>query len=470
MLFQNLNFLLLCGLAWLCYWRWPRLRLGVLAIANAVFYLAAGWANLLLFVVASAGTYWLGRRVSDPGAKWALWAGVGLNVANLAFFKYALFLSASLHAALPLPILDPGWAIHIVLPIGISFYTFQHISYLIDRRTRGLEPAPNYLHFWVYISFFGHSVAGPIMRGHEFLPQVAAASEARPAPEGIRYGLALFALGLSKKLLVADSLAAQVDLLFGRAGSLSFGEAWVAAVLFAFQIYFDFSAYSDMAVGIGHMFGFRLPQNFRTPYLSADPAEFWRRWHVTLSSWIRDYVYIPLGGSRSGMLKGTLAVLIAMLVSGLWHGAAWTFVAWGAYHGLLLVGHRAWRKLKGRLGWDVLDGKLYHMFAVAGFFVLTCLGWVLFRATSFADAAAMLRAMVDLGDIASLGQVKRWLALSAVLFALHVIEFQFRQRETQLGAWWRRFPSPIRGMAYGGMAFVWMIAYASPKDFLYFKF
>jgi alginate O-acetyltransferase complex protein AlgI len=468
--FQNLSFFILCAVAWLCYWRWPRLRLGVLAIANAVFYMAAGWANLLLFVLASAGTYWLGGRVAEPGARWALWAGIGLNVANLAFFKYAQFLSTSLHAALPLPMFDPAWATGILLPIGISFYTFQHISYLVDRRLKGLAPAASYTHFWVYIAFFGHSVAGPIMRGHEFLPQVAGAPAARPDPAEIRYGLAIFALGLSKKLLVADRIAAQVDLLFGRAGSLTFGEAWVAAVLFAFQIYFDFSAYSDMAVGIGHMFGFRLTQNFRTPYLSASPGEFWRRWHVTLSAWIRDYVYIPLGGSRAGLLKGTLAALVAMLVSGLWHGAAWTFVAWGAYHGGLLVGHRAWRAFRARLGWTAPDGKVYHAAAVAGFFALTCFGWVLFRASSFGDAAAMLGAMVDLGDVASLGQVKRWLALAAFLFALHIAESYVRQRETQLGAAWRLFPSPLRGVAYGGLALIWMITYASPHDFIYFKF
>jgi alginate O-acetyltransferase complex protein AlgI len=471
MLFQNLTFFLFCAVTFAIYWRFAGARLWVLAFANALFYMAAGWENLLLFLVASATTYWLGQRVTGPSGRLALATGIALNLANLAFFKYATFLTGNMHAVFPVPFLDPQLVAGLLLPIGISFYTFQHISYLVDRRTKDLPAAPNYLHFWVYISFFGHSIAGPIMRGHEFFPQIAETVAKRLDTRELKYGLYLFMMGLFKKVAIADQLAQHVDAFFLTPATLSFGEAWVAALLFAFRIYFDFSAYSDMAVGIGHMFGYRLNMNFKTPYVAGNASEFWSRWHITLSSWIRDYVYIPLGGNRHGVARQQLNLMLAMLASGLWHGAAWTFVAWGAFHGLLSVGQRGWATIKAKLGWRVFESKPYRAIAVFAFFLLVTWGWVLFRATTFPDALAMMRTMLDVGAVASLWRMKGFLTVIAGLYALHWVEYWVREREGTIGAWWHaKVPALVQGTAYAAFVLLLMVADHGGQDFIYFKF
>lgn len=471
MLFQNLSFFLFCAVTFAVYWRFSGARLWVLALANALFYMAAGWENLILFLVASATTYWLGKHVTGEGCKLALGLGIVLNLANLAFFKYAAFLTGNLHAVFPVPFLDPELVEGLLLPIGISFYTFQHISYLVDRHTKALPEAPNYLHFWVYISFFGHSIAGPIMRGHEFFPQIAETVAKRLNASEIQYGLYLFLLGLFKKVAVADQLAPHVDGFFGAATRLTFGEAWVAAFLFAFRIYFDFSAYSDMAVGIGHLFGYRLTMNFKTPYVAANASEFWSRWHITLSSWIRDYVYIPLGGNRHGVARQQLNLVLAMLASGLWHGAAWTFVGWGAFHGLLSVGQRGWSALKAKLGWGFFEGRAYKAIAVGVFFLLVTWGWVLFRAASMSDALTMMRTMLDLTQLGTLMHMKSFLAAIAALYALHWVEYAVREREAAIGAWWqRKVPALMQGVAYAAFVLLLMVVDHGGQDFIYFKF
>jgi alginate O-acetyltransferase complex protein AlgI len=471
MLFQNLSFFVLCAVTFALYWRVPKARLWVLAAANAVFYVAAGWENLCLFLGASALTYALGQHVTGPRGKLVMWAGIVLNVANLAFFKYAGFAATNLHALWPVPLLDPRVVSGLLLPIGISFYTFQHISYLVDRRVKALPSAPNYLHFWVYISFFGHSVAGPIMRGAEFFPQIADTIHKRLDGAELRYGLYLFGLGLFKKIAIADHLAPHVDAFFANPGGLSFGEAWAAAFLFAFRIYYDFSAYSDMAVGIGHMFGYKLAVNFRTPYVAANASEFWSRWHVTLSSWIRDYVYIPLGGNRVGVVHQQANLMLAMLASGLWHGAAWTFVLWGAFHGALQVGQRVLKGVKARLGWAVFGGRAYRAVAIVGFFVLTTYGWVLFRATSLPDALTMMRTMLDVTNVGSVLAVKGVYLTILGLYGLHWAEWAVREREAELGAWWQaRVPAIAQGAAYAAVVLWLMVVHSGGQDFIYFKF
>ncbi|MDB5096320.1 MAG: hypothetical protein JWM80_741 [Cyanobacteria bacterium RYN_339] len=464
MLFQSAVFVWFLVLTLAAYWTFPRARLPLLAVANATFYVAAGWQNLSLFLAASLATYGIGRHVDGPRGRAWVALGITANVANLAWFKYAGFLASNLPAWLPW-----GGLVPVLLPIGISFYTFQHISYLVDRRQRGLPNAPNYLHFWVYIAFFGHSIAGPIMRGHEFFPQIAATPALRFDAERARVGLELFLLGLAKKLLVADQVVSLVDGLFGRVWTLGAQDAWLAATLFAFQIYYDFSAYSDMAVGIGHMFGFTLTQNFRTPYVAAGPGEFWQRWHITLSAWIRDYVYIPLGGNRAGVARGQLNLFIAMLASGLWHGANWTFVLWGAYHGALLLGQRGWRGLLGRLGWRPA-GRAYHLLAVGAFFLLTVIGWVPFRAPGLEEALWMLGSMAGFHGA---GNPVGWRlgALVAGLMLLHLGEYALRERLAGFRALWRtRPPAVALGTAYALAACCLMGASDGVKAFIYFRF
>ncbi len=471
MLFQSLSFILFCLATLTLYWRLPAARLWLLAFANALFYASAGWPNLVLFLVASLTTYALGEAVTGPRGRALMGFGIALNVANLAFFKYAGFVTANLYPWLPLPFLDPVWVRDVLLPIGISFYTFQHISYLVDRRYRALAPAPSYLQFWVYISFFGHSIAGPIMRGHEFFPQIAETTRKAFDAHAFRLGLGLFAWGFFKKVAIADHLAPGVDRLFAAPWHLSFADAWSAALLFAFQIYYDFSAYSDMAVGIGLMFGYTLRQNFRTPYVAADASEFWRRWHITLSEWIRDYVYIPLGGNRSGVARAQLNLFLAMLISGLWHGASWTFVLWGAWHGALLLGQRGLGALKRRLGWGVFTGLAYRVSAIGAFFLLTSAGWVLFRAPDLDVAVAMLGAMGAFWTFDATRATAQMGLLLTSLYALHWAEWAARERwPDQVRGWLNDTPAPVRGLVYAAAVLVTMMSYGTDQDFIYFRF
>jgi alginate O-acetyltransferase complex protein AlgI len=249
--------------------------------------------------------------------------------------------------------------------------------------------------------------------------------------------------------------------------ALTLGEAWAAALCFSFQIYYDFSAYSDMAVGIGLLFGYELRRNFLTPYVAADPAEFWRRWHVTLSEWIRDYVYIPLGGNRGRYLSASTTLMIAMLASGLWHGANATFVLWGAWHGLLLVGHRVWRARPGAQP----AGTIRRNLSRVGLFGLVTLGWVLFRAPDVDAAAAMLLTMLDPAGLGTLASVKKLLALAAGLYALHALEAWVRTDEVGWGRWWiGRTPWPLQGLAYAAIALALMATYPAAQAFIYFRF
>lgn len=470
MLFQTVSFLLFCVITFAAYWRLRPGRIGVLAIANGLFYLVAGWPNLVLFVAASYATYRIGRHVAGVRGKPLLVLGIVLNLCNLCFFKYAAFLGSTISPWLAWPWLAPAFLHQILLPIGISFYTFQNVSYLVDRRTKELAAAPSYLHYWVYIAFFGHSIAGPIMRGHEFLPQVERASASRFDGAQFQYGLYLFLLGLLKKVVVADALAPTVNHFFGRAATLNFGEAWTAALLFGFQIYFDFSAYSDMAVGIGKFFGFELSVNFRTPYLAANGGEFWSRWHITLSQWIRDYVYIPLGGNQCHSGRQQLNLMLAMLASGLWHGAAWTYVFWGGYHGLLLIGQRQLGQLKTALGWRFFQSRAYHVCAVASFFMLSTGGWVLFRAQSLDDAINMGAAMANVGALTTAWAERGWLFLAAGLFFLHWAEFQLRRDEQGLAQRCRELPVVVQGLAYASLILLVMLSVHGANDFIYFKF
>ena len=287
-------------------------------------------------LVGQIGATWLLALLQErTGARAWLIAGVVLNLASLGTFKYLDFMLASLETAtgIVLP------RANIVLPIGISFFSFQLISYLIDRM-RGDAPIYPFRPFALFVLLFPHLIAGPIVRHNELVPQFAE----DPLREGLwqRFGtgLILFTLGLAKKVLLADKLATVADPLFaagGAARALTFGESWTAALAFSFQLFLDFSAYTEMAIGIALMFGLLLPENFRRPYIATDLRDFWRRWHISLSKFLRDYLYIPLGGSRAGAARYVFATMATMGLCGLWHGAGWTFVAWGLWHGVGLI-------------------------------------------------------------------------------------------------------------------------------------
>ncbi len=375
------------------YWAVPRRtwKLGYLTAMSFLFY--ALWdVRFVPLLVASAAVDFLvaqrieaARSAQGPGrAKQWLLVSIIFNLGVLGFFKYAMFFAENARSIFDLagiPVTIPGF--QIVLPVGISFYTFQTLSYTIDVY-RGQVPATrNFLKYTCYVTMFPQLVAGPIVR-YAKLDEQLDALPARPHRGLLVTGSTLFILGLSKKILVADTVARYSEPLWANPAALTTVQAWYAALGYTIQLYFDFSGYSDMAIGLGALLALRFPINFNAPYQAVNISDFWRRWHISLSTFLRDYLYIPLGGNRSGARRAQINMLIVMLLGGLWHGAAWTFVVWGLYHGLLLAGYR-----QVQPGWDRMP--LAAQKAATLFLVV--LGWVVFRAESLADAGAVYKAM-----------------------------------------------------------------------------
>ncbi|HSF18194.1 MAG TPA: MBOAT family protein [Vicinamibacteria bacterium] len=387
----------------------------VLTLGSYLFY---GWANPLFVVLLLASTVvdyvcglalvgvgpvWLARLVRaprtaelwasplvplspdaprSPRQRLALWCSVVTNLSLLGFFKYFNFAAENVAAVaswLGVPGLELDRIVRVTLPLGISFYTFQSMSYTIDIYRGRVTPLRNLIDFACYVSMFPQLVAGPIIRFSEVADQLVRRSH---TVAKFSRGIAFVSLGLAKKVLLANPCGSLADVAFG-AGSITPWDAWYGVTAYAFQIYFDFSGYSDMAIGLGLMLGFVFPKNFDSPYVSASITEFWRRWHISLSTWLRDYLYIPLGGNRRGELRTYANLGVVMLLGGLWHGAAWTFVAWGGIHGLLLALER-WQ------GKDAWYRRLPRPARVAVTFFIVLITWVFFRSPDFPSAARYL--------------------------------------------------------------------------------
>ena len=335
----------------------------------------------------------------------ALVIPVCVDLCLLGFFKYAGFAMRSMQWLADavgidarLPVFD------IVLPVGISFYTFHTITYIVDSYRRVIKPTRNLFEFSAYVSLFSQLVAGPIVRFRQIeadLENLAGAARKK----WLTLGLSYFLIGLVEKVLLADSLATFVDPAFNSYAGLSSAGAWLTMLAYSFQLYFDFCGYSDMAIGLGFLFGLRIPLNFNSPYKAVDPSDFWRRWHISLSSCLRDYLYISFGGNRHGNLATYRNLMLTMLIGGLWHGANWTFVVWGAYHGLLLVIYRLVPRL-----WDLLPRPLAQL----QMFVLVLVGWVFFRAPTFSVAGTLLTTMFT----PTAGEVPARLPVLAVLLVI----------------------------------------------------
>ena len=370
MVFSTPDFLFLfLPAVWLIFWLLAlfakqHLLLGWLGLASLVFYGAWDITLLPLLVGSMVVNYWLAGYVSRPNRAW-LWLGVGFNLGLLGWFKYSLFF-------LSLAELPPQSFSPLVLPLGISFFTFQQIAYLVDIRQGAVQRGP-FSVYGVFVSFFPQLIAGPIVHYRDIAPQLARLQ--RPSASAIRCGLLLLALGLAKKLIIADNLAPYVDQLYAApAASIVAGDTLMAGWSYGLQLYFDFSGYADMALGLALLFGIKLPENFSSPYKATDIQMFWRRWHITLSRFLRDYLYVPLGGNQHGLPRHLLALMATMLLGGLWHGAGWQFVVWGGVHGVLLAIIVVWRRLSPfrlpfAVGWALT-------------FVAVMLAWVPFRATS----------------------------------------------------------------------------------------
>jgi D-alanyl-lipoteichoic acid acyltransferase DltB (MBOAT superfamily) len=402
----------------------------------------------------------------EPGrrAKLCLWAAVGVNLAILALFKYTNFLLDNAGTlARALGAVDTSWHVRLALPVGISFYTFQGMTYVIDIHRKRLRPTPRLLDFALFMAFFPVILAGPIERAGRLLPQIVA-----PRPfRGHEAAIFLILRGLFKKAALADGAAVTANAVFGAAGPVTWIDAVAGTFFFAIQLYCDFSGYSDMALGIARLFGIELTTNFRTPYLSSSPAEFWTRWHVSLSSWFRDYVFFPLGGPYGGALRWIRNVMITFFVTGLWHGAAWNFVLWGLYHGALLTAYRLGESV--RKGRAVARGPLLGAASIAGFFVLTCYGWVLFRAQSLAQIGALTRTLLlDFGNLRLTAPLppETTLAGLPLLFVLEVTEFRLGGRRIE-----EALPVPVWTAAYAVMIFALLLgAGAVSSQFVYFTF
>jgi D-alanyl-lipoteichoic acid acyltransferase DltB (MBOAT superfamily) len=401
MLFNTFHFAYFFAILFPIYWALPHRPQNYLLLA-ASYYFYACWDPrfLALLVLSTVMDYGCGLAVDaieEPRKRKLFVAlSMALNLGMLGYFKYFNFFAESLHAALARGGVNVALGhLEVVLPIGISFYTFQSMSYVIDVYRRDIKPTRNLIQFAAFVSFFPHLVAGPIMRPTALLPQVA-----RPRTFNLQQfyqGSYLIFWGLTKKVVIADNLSKHiVEPLFNQWPTIDGGLAVIAIYAFAFQIYCDFSGYTDAARGIAKCLGFELALNFNLPYFATSPQDFWSRWHMSLSTWLRDYLYIPLGGSRGSQVKLYRNLMLTMIIGGLWHGAAWTFVLWGAYHGLLLVAHRLARPWLDRIHpTEPIDRACWRLVRVVATFHMICFGWLLFRAQSLAQVKGMLRAIID---------------------------------------------------------------------------
>lgn len=358
-----------------------RLKLLYVLLFSLFYYYKCNGVFLGVLLVTTLLDFGVARRLAashGTGKRKALVAlSVVINLSILGYFKYTNFFLGSIAAAL-----GEGYApLSIFLPIGISFYTFQSIAYVVDVYRRDLEPTDSLLEYAFFLSFFPQIVAGPIVRASTFFPQIRA-SQTSLGPDAMRRGLFLVLRGLAKKALIADFVGVYADLIFKQPTAYAAPEVWLGVYGYAVQIYFDFSGYSDMAVGMAKMVGFDLPENFRVPYRARNITYFWQRWHITLSQWLRDYLYIPLGGNRGGELKRYRNLMLTMLFGGLWHGASWSFVAWGGLHGAALCAHKLWRDRMG----EASTSSVARGVAWLGTFHFVAATWIFFRAPSFAGA------------------------------------------------------------------------------------
>lgn len=454
-----------------------RQRAALMLAASLIFYASWKPAYLLLLLASLTVNYRLYQRVLATRSRSWLTLAVVLNLALLGTSKYLAFMTETAFdlaglAGLAAPSNAPSW-MHWALPLGISFYTFHMLSAMFDAFSGVWAKPVNFSRWCLYVTFFPHLIAGPILRPGQLIDQLG---ELAPLNgENFRLGGTIFAAGLIKKTLFADNLAPIADVAFNSPGSLDIISSWIGTLAFAFQIYFDFSGYSEMAIGLALLFGVKLPRNFLYPYISRNPSEFWRRWHITLSLWLRDYLYIALGGNRQGRGRTAFNLMTTMVLGGLWHGANWTFVVWGALHGSYLIGHRLLNAMFERVG-VVSGGAVNRLLSLAGMpltFGLVLVTWVFFRAPSFADAWTVLTAMAGLREATGAALSFRLyevciVGLAALLVIVEPYLVGFSERHG-IGWWWR-VPFWIRGGAYAGLVLSIVAFGGTTQKFIYFDF
>jgi len=472
-LFNSLTFVVFFALVLSLYWsmRSWNARKNLLLVASYIFYGAWNPPFAALLFSTTALDFYLGRKmgkVNEPRERrvW-LWISVAVNLSMLGFFKYGNFLLENFTWALARggiqykpPHLD------VFLPIGISFYTFHSLSYTLDIYRGVMKPTRSMRDFTLAVSFFPQLVAGPIVRAGDFLPQL----EAPPQPQNGRFlwGLLLMTLGLFEKVVLADTLlAGSADRVFSYAGPLMALDSWTGVIAFAGQIFCDFAGYSTCAIGAALCLGFHLKDNFRFPYAAIGFSDFWRRWHISLSTFLRDYLYIPLGGNRSGAARAMINLVIVMFLGGLWHGAAWTFVVWGLLHGSYLAIERLLKALVKRPAWiNTFAGKLLLGLIT---YVAVLIAWVYFRSSNFETASRMIGGMFGIhARPDAILSTREILQVAIVTFGLLIAHWSMR--ETSIEAVVGRLPRWVVGSVWFLMACAIILTQGNSNAFIYFQF
>jgi alginate O-acetyltransferase complex protein AlgI len=466
-----LFFLVVATVYWLMPRRWKTLRVWWLVLASFHFY--AAWSAELAFLVlgTTVADYCFARLMNDVRLRrlrlMLLLTSVGMNLGILSYFKYCDFFLQSINSALTKAGYDPAFAtLTVLIPFGISFYTFEAISYAVDVYRGKVKPERSLPHFLLFILFFPHLVAGPIVRAGDFLRQAH-----RPKRWNwlrVQVGVQLFLLGVFKKMAIADRMAQFCDPVLAASNDFNTSAVWLAVLAYAVRIYADFSGYSDMALGLAHLLGYRLTTNFDLPYLSANVSEFWRRWHISLSSWLRDYLYIPLGGSRGRALATQRNLMLTMLLGGLWHGAAWSYVVWGGLHGLFLIVHRqfrAWCEPRPRFAAALETGPGTALRILFTFFCVS-MAWVFFR-PDVQGALDVLSRMFAYspGQPLLLSNRSLWYTVGFVFGCMWLWRWGVVQRV------WLRMPPAAMGAGYAVcLCAAMLLAPPVGKTFIYFTF
>jgi alginate O-acetyltransferase complex protein AlgI len=449
-------------------WRVKKINL---LIASYIFYGAWSPPFVLLILISTAidwkAAQWIHAAKTEGGRRLALMLSVAANLGFLGYFKYGEFLLSNFSALMKSFGVDyaaPEW--NIILPVGISFYTFQTMAYSLDVYLRRAAPTKSLLDFSLFVTFFPQLVAGPIVRPSQLVPQFA--EPKRASAQQFYWGAALIVIGLFEKVVLADSfLAPAADAAFGAKGALAPLDAWTGVLAFSGQIFFDFSGYSTTAIGAALCLGFALPNNFNFPYAAIGFSDFWRRWHISLSTWLRDYLYIPLGGNQKGRARTYINLMITMLLGGLWHGASWTFVVWGGLHGLYLSAERFLREAIPAQDWFK---SLWFKVAMALLtYFLVNITWVFFRAQDFSAASLYLASMFAFAP-----EPKKVLYLNEIIPAAIVIAgmvfTHWRMRDTSMEAVVEKTPAWVIGVVLTFMLFMLVITQGSDSAFIYFQF
>lgn len=454
-----------------------------LALASLVFYGYWNPAYVGLLLGSIAFNYCFGLWISggESQRKALLITAIASNLTLLGYYKYSNFFLSTINNISQLNFTGED----IILPLGISFFTFTQIAFLVDTYERKAKEY-SFVHYALFVTYFPHLLAGPILHHKEMMPQFGKPSTYRFNHEDLTIGLTIFCIGLFKKVVIADNFGKTPDAVFSATYDLTFGEAWGGALCYSLQLYFDFSAYSDMAIGISRMFGIKLPLNFNSPYKAVNIIDFWRRWHMTLSRFLRDYLYIPLGGNRKGKMRRYMNLMITMLLGGLWHGANWTFIIWGGIHGLLLVANHAWHAFRRMLGQDPSKplSIFWRSLAILLTFTVVTIAWVFFRSDSTQQAIDMIEVMMGVNGfiMSSANGLTSGRTISIILVGMLIVWFMPNTQEimhrfspafdtsTIKNKWLAWRPSRTFVALHVLIALVALLSFSKLSPFLYFQF